>query len=419
MSITALAKTYVENNDAIAFRDLLADIEVSNLTDEEMEVLLRAFLTPCELYRKKWYCRDVISRFDYDEYLPILTKLFTFRQLEDKIISFVIETHPEVKAMEHIDNLNEYKDDENMNYAFQRIITLYPELITQEYIQLYNLAIDNKNKAMIEILKNEVVKKNVLAPIPTWVIPLPEGRSLEVPEPPEFKFEMPSDRVAVKRLQKAFGRLKITGPDEGFKKSYAKKTAEEKEALMRDVHEQERTEALEKMTEYNKLIGPRNPEEDGWYEDKEHPCYKYGGHAMFLCTCNEQRTEDAEDFAIDWYLGYCIRCNRRFKSRVHVIRRVRLTGGWIGCFCVDCINDPSIPFEEDREEYDIEETNRYIGILERDKVYDRPEGLILPLPEYDTVEQDEDDKDITFTFEDGGDQGFEVIELRKGIEVGE
>lgn len=414
MSIAALAHDYVEKNDAVAFRELLSDIPVSDLNNSELESMLRIFLLPCYKFQQKYYCRDVISAFDYDEQLPLLTRLFTFREISDSILDFVISIYNNVGAMEHIDNLSDYIDSENYEYAFRRILNLYPKLLTEEFIMLYNSAIDSANMAMIKLIGDEVSMRNVMAPIPRWIVEAPEGTSLEVPEPPPFPdFEMPSDRVAVKRIQAAFGRLKITGPDEGFRKAYKRKTEEEKRKLMRDVYEQERSDQLFKMTEYNRLIGPRNVEEDGWYDDYEHPCYKYGGHAMLLCICNEDTPEDSDEYAIDWFLGYCIRCKRRFASRVHAIRRPILTGGWVGCFCVDCVDDPSIRFEAEREALDLLELSKFVQILERDKIYNRPAGLILPLPDYTQIKLDEGDLDVIFTFDEGReDQGFEVMELR-------
>ncbi len=414
MSISALAHEYVEKNNAVAFRDLLSDIEVSDLNDSQLESMLLIFLLPCYKFQKKFYCRDVISTFDYDEQLPLLTRIFTFRKIPDSLLDFVISIYNNIGAMEHIDSLSEYIDSENYEYAFKRILNSYPKLLTQEFILLYNSAIDNANMAMIKMIGDEVVKRNVPAPIPDWVISVPPGVSLEVPEPPEFpEFEMPSDRVAVKRLQAAFGRLKITGPDEGFRKAYKRKPEEEKRRLMRDVYEQERSDQLFKITEYNRLIGPRNVEEDGWYDNYEHPCYKYGGHAMLLCICNEDTPEDSDEYAIDWFLGHCVRCKRILTSRVHAIRRPILTGGWVGCFCIDCVDDPSIKFEAEKEGLDLLELSKFIQILKRDKIYNRPEGLILPLPDYSQIKLDEGELDVTFTFDEGReDKGFDVIELR-------
>jgi hypothetical protein len=113
--------------------------------------------------------------------------------------------------------------------------------------------------------------------------------------------------------------------------------------------------------------------------DPNHPCSKYGGCRMLICTEFEQMHVDGEEIDvmaideyddhsetssyeytpygstdtivekinvstigtpinhIDWYRKSCDICLKPIPRKHYAVRRPLLHGGWIGCYCADCL----------------------------------------------------------------------------------
>lgn len=63
----------------------------------------------------------------------------------------------------------------------------------------------------------------------------------------------------------------------------------------------------------------------------------FGGARMFTDLSQEIDSETSAPLD-EWFVGYCMQCDKRIRTYHHAVREPGLLGGWSGCFCNwDCV----------------------------------------------------------------------------------
>lgn len=393
MSIAAAARLFLSEGRDEEFVKLVRRIPVADLDDRKMENMMIRLLLPCLDFENKYACQAVITEFNVDEQLDILTRIFTFKSFTDDLLAFVVRCHPGKTAAEHYANLIGYEESSVCSFAAMRIDKIFDKIYgnvipTDKYIELFNYACDDQNNVMIEVLQNRIRTYNVEAESPPW-LKVNKTNNWDIPEPPENNFRLPEDdEESIELLLKVLGSGNInldTEPKKGRKKKipatdegesfqteeddrqieiegedeiseYAETSTivdpaivtafkrmdnDQKKDTLEAAFEQHRINLLFENKKYNRLLGPANIQSGGTFFDKSHRCYKYGGCRMLICTCSEEsdNQEQSESQEIEWYTGACDRCFRVLPARSHCIREPLLDGGWRGCYCTSSRDD--------------------------------------------------------------------------------
>lgn len=84
----------------------------------------------------------------------------------------------------------------------------------------------------------------------------------------------------------------------------------------------------------------------------DHPCFNRGGCRMF--ECNEFQSviyeEDIDySFDKDWFLGFCLSCDKSISNKKQACRMPLHEGSWMGCYCswecVEAVDNSSYMIE--------------------------------------------------------------------------
>ena len=225
MSIATAARLLLSENRDAEFTKLVRRVPVADLDDEKLEKMMLILLSPCMEFNKKHPCRTVITEFNVDEQLEILTRIFFFKSFSDDLLSFIVRSHPEKTSHWHYANLIGYEDRSSSSSTAKKIDVIYGnDITTEKYIELFNYANDDQNGVMMQVIANRIRKYNVTAEAPNWLLEnnRKENEKWDIPEPPEYNFTLPSDEEALELLVKVLGEgsinldteQKITPPTE-------------------------------------------------------------------------------------------------------------------------------------------------------------------------------------------------------------
>lgn len=146
---------------------------------------------------------------------------------------------------------------------------------------------------------------------------------------------------------------------------------------------------------YFRVYGPRNCiPEDEQYD---------GGERMFISNIFDGGIDEDDDEADDydeWFKGYCEQCGLKIRRKNHAIRKPKLGGGWIGCYCSpECIASTI-------EEHDIYTIRLLQAIIDD----------LLTIGIQDFIEKEEgEDEENGLEFEDEEEKKMNDLKEKLGI----
>lgn len=367
--IIELLRNAVRSNDVELTTSLLSKIPLETMTESAAEKLLIFLLNAAYIGNAAMTAALIINQWnaltpDDDNSLSTFTKLFRMIEIDNKVLSFLINNlETEGYDFVMIELIN-HDSDEKLLPTYKRINDVFGNQTLETYNKLYDLALNSDNDVAADFFKKQLIKVKPYAVIPEWVYDFKDKLNIKEtknnyeynPEIlpkcvslllrlPEIKFEpfkLPNIEESIDILtanlnNSGIGIQNIEESKQKLTEEIRKMDNDKRMELLQPVIENQNIYNLDGNLELFRLLGPVNPHYDADLT-YEHICYKYGGCRMMTCVCFEQTEED--DPVDDYFVGFCMTCNLKLRSRAHAIRKPLPYGGWIGCYCsVQCLKD--------------------------------------------------------------------------------
>lgn len=318
---------YIDGKESRGVSIELHKIPLDKLHKSDIDALLFYLLNYCFEKDNKNATRCIIDVFNEARVsldpLPAITNIFLNAYFEIDLIKYVIACFPEKEASGYyLDLINLGNDADALKIAKQLFI-VFPNLIKEEWLQLYKLT-DNFEEEEYEntLLREFFRERTIDIKQPTWIIAANDGKIEFYPD------DFPSVDEAIKLIKYGFSEYVDSDNKEDMESilttQYAISTSLEKIVMLSEV---KKIESFDDKILFQRY-GPCNtmPGEDN--------CKKYGGCRMLLCSDFEER-EDV--FLINdkicWFTGICKRCDNKIPRKHHAVRNPLLNGGWKDCYC--------------------------------------------------------------------------------------
>ena len=284
---------------------------METLPEKTSRQLLTKCLEACEktanknsvaLVRSFWEDEDVDDpRFA----ISLDAKLFTFAELEDKVLLFTLS--PDATAQELLREFISWESKSIVPFACQRIVNLIGGLSTDDYKELMDLCETEGNQQAFDFFQEAYEESLPPAQVPEWV----KDFGLTVEQETLEEEPLPSTESLLVELEK-------------MEREYL-------EAIL----------LLSSSTARKVLLGVKvEPEEQ--IKELEH-FRKYGpsclGERMFASEGVVQDFDDIDNTtAFGWFSGRCDECGKNIQGKECCLRQPREGGGWSGCYCsLDCL----------------------------------------------------------------------------------
>lgn len=401
VAILGGVETSLSNGDSVELDIYLPQLELPTYWshDDFISACVQILQVALEVDNEKG-ARQVLDHFGKYSFryvtITITTEVYLWAPITIEILRLLARAYPLEVFEVHVLNLIDYGDSPDMTRACERLDAVFGMQEVGVYRGLADYAEENKRGMMANWLRLKQSQSDEVAPIPPWVRPfdpaLPEKpRTTDpVPEPPEFRVQLPDPDKAASMMLEYSGIYNIVFPDyaaayDAVKKKYEAASEEERKKQLADIFKYQYNSLLENDETYFKLLGPAHAITSFNTADINHPCLKYGGCRMFICQHHIQFEDpDEVGFPEDWFVGYCIyrKCERNIASRVHAIREPVRGGGWFGCFCSyehlrEFMSNADSGYQVDTYEYTVIE--KVLDDLNRIGIPDRIEaGPIIP-----------------------------------------
>lgn len=376
----------ISNLDTDAIYTLFENVPFDEFKQKEFELLFAKCLKVANDLGQDDMFKLIFEIFQQnniiESQLPLISDVFNYHDIDDDTLDAIKTLFPKTTLNDHLSNFIDWKDDDSVLYALERLFATYQGLDLRDSISAYNYAYSKGNKTLTRLLATKVSKINEIAEKPEWIIENPDPSTTEPPKARPFvsTFELPDEEAALDIIRNSLSELDLsveleaeldeelsklslnkpkwqTNPqlvlkrkiDTKLRVAYRNLSDTEKKELLLPYLESDYIKELAKDPLLFQWLGPCNPSAQMKININD-PEAAYGGHRMFLCTHFEVDDDDNElqDDFVDWFSGNCDYCLRKIERRVYAIRRPLITGGFQGCYCsVDCIRSWYKDFSEE------------------------------------------------------------------------
>lgn len=343
-SVIQLAVLYIKNDNIDKLEQVLRVMPLESLKDNS-EDLLASFLGVCASYDRPEIAKLILERwkviYPEEDKIQILSRLFLINKINLPTLSFVVLKHIDYTYVELMDDLIEFDSSPEVITACQKADEIFGAQPYETYkiVQEHAYELDNDN--VYDYATDRMQTVAPYAPVPGWVKnyyngPLmTESELYKQVQTGDVSFEIPPDTEAVEILIGGLSHVGISVGDLENVKQYllqklSTSTRQEKIDMLKPIMENTAQQNLSGDVFIFRVFGPANPLVD---QDLtlNTPSAKYGGCRMFLCDVFDFNTE--EDYVEDWFGGVCEQCNLRIRHRWHAVRKPRVHGGFVGCYC--------------------------------------------------------------------------------------
>lgn len=303
--------------------------------------------------------RLVVGYFDTQrtrDPLPMLTQLLRCTQLPRERVAAIVACFPEKSAVDYYIDLVNLHDETAALQVMPVIQSLFPALTSDEWLLLLKATEPDEETEEIEFpllrtyFTDQLEKVGRSRACPTWVRALPQS------ELPVIDLELPTVEAAVTLLLERMDRDMVATAEgeavdvtqvalvrQTLVNQYCLSTVSEKLAMLRDHMVVPTYDDSAHFQEFGPLNTLHTVNSDP--HPLDHPCGKYGGCRMLLCSEFEHTHYDEDLLAIeehqvetDWWRKVCDECHT-FVARHHALRLPLFGGGWKGCYCsVKCLS---------------------------------------------------------------------------------
>lgn len=358
-NLIQLAIIYIKNNDKDGLEKLLELMPLEKLDDRGIE-LLAGFLGASAKYNRKDMVKPLIKRWKKGMYvsnedIQFKSKLFLMPIMNASLLAFVVSAYDDYTYLEIMDDVIQGDNSPEVHTALMKIDEIFGNQPYETYEEIKKHAEEKENWIVEEYMIEKMKETAPYAEKPVWVKNYTNSELKTESELYDVKtgvvsFELPSDNEAVELLTEGLHYLGLSILDvnrakEMLLQKLSISTREEKIKLLEPVIKNNMNVMLGEDESLFRIFGPANPlvDQDLTMNGKSN---LYGGCRMFLCDIFDWVEDD--NYYADWFTGVCDYCNMRIMHRWYAIRKPKVHGGWVGCYCKwDCV-EKSI-FEESQE----------------------------------------------------------------------
>jgi hypothetical protein len=276
--------------------------------------------------------------------LPMLTALMSTTDITHSQLAIVVACFPEKSAVDYYIDLLNVHDETKSLQIIPVIQSFFPQLPSDDWVLLLKSTSseDCEFPLLRAFFEMQLSKTGRSSKCPSWVRALPET------SPPIIDIAIPTVEAAVSLLLEKMARDLVATADgesvdltqtalvrDTLINQYCLSTVTEKLAMLKDHIP---TVDYDDSSHFQEF-GPVNTMHtvNSAAHGLDHPCGKYGGCRMLLCSEFEHCDEDLlsiEEHQVetDWWRKLCDVCNAPV-ARHHAVRLPLFGGGWKGCYC--------------------------------------------------------------------------------------
>ena len=352
---------FIDNDDFSSLSTSLYDLNLLFLAKDLADKLLSDILTYTSKNLKIDAVRIIIPIFDIERLkvdpLPTLTNLFLNHHIDHDILIFTLECFPEKTPVDYLLDLINMGNDIEAVIVAQSICNIFTNFTNDEWYQLTKLTTNTENTEdeddeypNIQLHEFFIYKFNI-SNTSKDDFTIDDSKYKDIID--KYKLLPPVKNIVDLLYESVnnYASYKNTKDIETIKNilmvQYSMSSSLDKVELLKSLN----IPAYNSLPtfddgELSTILGQINTLYSPIDDDDNHPCFKYGGCRMMLCSHFEEFTPDGfkidifddDDIKIDWFRGCCDECQTKILTKTKSFRIPLLYGGWKGCYCsVDCI----------------------------------------------------------------------------------